>query len=520
MKKVLLFTITLLFGITIVSCSGDIGGVTPVTPTSVTLNQTSLSLKVGDTFKLIATVNPSNADNKTVNWTSLDANVASVSSGLVTAINPGETSIIVTTELGGKTATCKVVVEEPVIPFTGLSFTSSGTTNIALSKVGSPDNINLEYRKGTGDWSEYTVGTYIELKDKESVSFQATETGNANFSKDSDNYYQFSISGEGTIAAFGNIMSLLDRTLSQKSVPYNCFTNLFKSCSKLTSAPELPATTLANSCYSSMFFGCTSLTKAPELPATTLAKSCYGRMFYNCESLNQATELPATVLYDNCYYYMFGYCKSLTKAPELPATTLAKGCYSNMFEGTSLIVAPELPAITLVNGCYNNMFYECKSLIQAPELPATNLQPSCYECMFSNCTSLAKAPKLPATTLASYCYSDMFSSCTSLNEAPELPATNLQPHCYESMFSNCTSLAKAPELLATTLASNCYVFMFNGCTNLNYVKALFTTEPSELYTNQWLEDVASKGTFIKNKNASWNVTGPHGVPSGWDIEFE
>ena len=62
--------------------------------------------------------------------------------------------------------------------------------------------------------------------------------------------------------------------------------------------------------------------------------------------------------------------------------------------------------------------------------------------------------------------------------------------------------------------------MFNGCTNLNYVKALFTTEPSELYTNQWLEDVASKGTFIKNKNASWNVTGPHGVPSGWDIEFE
>jgi len=50
---------------------------------------------------------------------------------------------------------------------------------------------------------------------------------------------------------------------------------MFYGCTGLTTAPELPATTLASNCYSSMFNGCTGLTTAPELPATTLPDSCY-----------------------------------------------------------------------------------------------------------------------------------------------------------------------------------------------------------------------------------------------------
>ena len=61
---------------------------------------------------------------------------------------------------------------------------------------------------------------------------------------------------------------------------------MFSSCSSLTTAPDLPATTLANGCYESMFNGCTSLTTAPELPATTLADSCYSGMFSGCSKLN------------------------------------------------------------------------------------------------------------------------------------------------------------------------------------------------------------------------------------------
>ena len=69
-------------------------------------------------------------------------------------------------------------------------------------------------------------------------------------------------------------------------------------CRSLTTAPELPATTLANYCYWGMFMSCTSLTTAPALPATTLANFCYWGMFQRCTKLNYikclATDISAT----------------------------------------------------------------------------------------------------------------------------------------------------------------------------------------------------------------------------------
>ena len=140
---------------------------------------------------------------------------------------------------------------------------------------------------------------------------------------------------EGSLKASGNIMSLIDPTCQTTEIPNNyCFYGLFSSIycqSCLTSAPELPATTLTEYCYSNMFNGCTNLTTAPELPATTLANYCYQKMFYGCTNLTAAPELPATTLKDFCYQQMFYKCTALTTAPELPATTLVKGCYNQMF---------------------------------------------------------------------------------------------------------------------------------------------------------------------------------------------
>ena len=45
---------------------------------------------------------------------------------------------------------------------------------------------------------------------------------------------------------------------------------MFENCTSLTTAPTLPATTLALACYVGMFKGCSSLTTTPSLPATTL----------------------------------------------------------------------------------------------------------------------------------------------------------------------------------------------------------------------------------------------------------
>lgn len=219
------------------------------------------------------------------------------------------------------------------------------------------------------------------------------------------------------------------------------------------------------------------------------------RLFYDCNTIIDASELilPATTLADYCYYDMFWKCTSLVTAPSiLPATELAEHCYVSMFNG-------------------------CTSLVSAPELPATTLADYCYASMFYGCTSLTAAPKLPATTLSNSCYNTMFQGCTSLVTAPELPATTLAYNCYQYMFDGCRSLTTAPELPATTLVSSCYKYMFRGCSKLNYIKALFTTEPSSSYTNNWVTGVSSTGTFIKNSIATWDVTGVNGIPSGWTV---
>ena len=70
----------------------------------------------GDTLTLTATVNPDNADDKTVTWKSSDTAVAIVENGVVIAVAPGTATITATA--GSKSATCVVTVEERFIPVT------------------------------------------------------------------------------------------------------------------------------------------------------------------------------------------------------------------------------------------------------------------------------------------------------------------------------------------------------------------------------------------------------------------
>ena len=427
---------------------------------------------------------------------------------------------------------------------TPLTFTSTGLTSISIIQYGSLDAFTLEYKVDDGEWSSYIVGNAIGLTDGQKVSFRAGDGGNASFSRNINDHYSFRVAGNGTIAASGSIMSLLNQEggstisiagcfsflfagckslttapeLPATTLAATCYYGMFSGCTGLTTAPELPATTLASNCYDSMFKGCTSLATAPELPATTLAISCYRFMFEGCTGLKTAPTLPATTLALSCYFFMFADCTGLTSAPVLSATTMAEGCYQGMFMGcTGLTSAPTLPATILDRKCYEGMFYGCTGLTSAPELPITTLADYCYQDMFAGCTGLTSAPELPATTMVVGCYSEMFHSCTGLTTAPTLPATTLANHCYQYMFVGCTGLTTAPELPATTLAEHCYDYMFYGCTNLNNIKALFTTTPSSSYTNNWVYGVAATGTFVKSSVATWTVTGNNGIPSGWTV---
>ena len=98
-------------------------------PTGVTLNKTELSLTVGSSEQLTATVAPAEADNKSVTWTSSNPAVATVdASGNVTAVGTGTATITVTTADGGRTATCIITVIPQAIYVTGIMLNKTSTT--------------------------------------------------------------------------------------------------------------------------------------------------------------------------------------------------------------------------------------------------------------------------------------------------------------------------------------------------------------------------------------------------------
>ena len=136
---------------------------------------------------------------------------------------------------------------------------------------------------------------------------------------------------------------------------------------------------------------------------------------------------------------------------------------------------------------------------------------------WSSCIKEVSSNFLPATELSPYCYDSMFNYNTVLESAPNLPATTLDEGCYTNMFQDCTSLVNAPVLPATTLTSYCYSNMFDGCTKLNYIKMLATNISAIFSLYDWVRDVSPTGTFVKSKDATWDVVGDSGVPTGWTV---
>lgn len=99
----------------------QVNDVGDVLVTGVTLNKTSLSLtegEAGDTLN--AVIEPANATNKTVTWSSSDVTVATVVNGVVTPVGVGTATITATTTDGSYTASSTVTVSAPVVKVTGV----------------------------------------------------------------------------------------------------------------------------------------------------------------------------------------------------------------------------------------------------------------------------------------------------------------------------------------------------------------------------------------------------------------
>lgn len=157
---------------------------TEVNVTSVSLNKSTLDMKVGETSTLTATINPADATNKNITWESNNIQVATVdATGKVTAIKEGTAKITVKTQDGNYTASCTVTVsknddivwtdpsnikftvtEDFYLKVTGLKedgqyygFISSGKVAPTVPATGWIKNSNLPLVE-----SEYSIAKYLE----------------------------------------------------------------------------------------------------------------------------------------------------------------------------------------------------------------------------------------------------------------------------------------------------------------------------------------------------------------------
>lgn len=134
-KALAVLTAIALFGSAFTACKSDDDGDDDVSVTGVSLDKTSAELDVGDTLTLKATIEPANATNQNVSWSSSDENVATVANGTVTAKTAGTAVITVKTADGGKEATCTITVKEKTSGSEGEGGSSGGSDDTGDMKV-------------------------------------------------------------------------------------------------------------------------------------------------------------------------------------------------------------------------------------------------------------------------------------------------------------------------------------------------------------------------------------------------
>lgn len=167
--------------------------------TNVSLDKTALTLTEEETCQLTATIDPADATNQNVTWTSDDTAVATVSAdGLVTAVQAGTATITVTTEDGGKTATCRVTVKMKEIPVT---------------------DVSLDYEEAT-----LTEGDTLQL----TATISPADATNQNVSWESSDTFVATVSDSGLITAVSEGTATITVTTEDGGLTASCLVTVIK----------------------------------------------------------------------------------------------------------------------------------------------------------------------------------------------------------------------------------------------------------------------------------------------------
>ncbi len=136
--------------------------------TGVTLDKSVMTLTVGQTDTLMATVSPENATYPEVTWTSSNKNVATVKNGVVTAVSAGDA--VITATAGDQSATCNVSVKSDVVSY---------TVNISASEGGSVSpSGKVSVNEGNAQTITLTPDAAYEVKSVKVNGVEVALTGN------------------------------------------------------------------------------------------------------------------------------------------------------------------------------------------------------------------------------------------------------------------------------------------------------------------------------------------------------
>ncbi|MBQ8738011.1 MAG: leucine-rich repeat protein [Clostridia bacterium] len=111
-----------------------------ILPISISLNMNTVSMKIGESVDLTATILPSNATNKEITWISSNTSIARIDEGVITAVSSGTATITAITE-NGKEATCVVTVIDPIA--LDFRFESYGNGYAVVEYTGTSDTVTV-----------------------------------------------------------------------------------------------------------------------------------------------------------------------------------------------------------------------------------------------------------------------------------------------------------------------------------------------------------------------------------------
>ena len=492
--------------ITVKTVDGNKTATCAVTVNSILVSSVSLksstSIEVGGEELLSYIIEPLNATNKNVTWSSSNTAVANVSaSGVVTPVAPGTAIITVTTVDGSKTASCTVTVNASVVAVTGVSLNKSSTsltvggteTLIATIAPANATNKNVT-------WS--SSNTYVATVNNGTVTAVAPGTTTITVKTvDGDKTASCNVNIPVPNPPFTSVAAFkawLDtKPPNASNAPYTVALNL-NSLEGLNTVLLYAQDKYVNLDFSGSTFtsiGRGAFQDFTHLTSVTIPSSVTSiewGAFLHCFSLASVTIGSGVISIGE---RAFQDCTSLTSI-TIPDSVTSIGYMA--FSGCAIASVTIGNSVTSIGEV---AFYECTSLTS---VTIGNSVTSIGNGAFNSCTSLASVTIPSSVTSIG---DGAFSRCTSLTS---VTIGNSVTSIGNGAFNSCTSLT---SVIIPSSVTSIGGWAFYECTSLTSVT--FQGSASDVSSYMFPGDLDSKywaggiGTYTRPNGSSeiWTKTG-------------